>query len=64
MKMYLIRNYYVVICNQGEEALGVLEAEKFDLIIMDINLPGGMNGVEVTQKLREYEAYKKFPLLQ
>lgn len=63
MKMYLIRNYYVVICNQGEEALGVLEAEKFDLIIMDINLPGGMNGVEVTQKLREYEAYKKIPVV-
>ncbi|MBK7865857.1 MAG: response regulator [Ignavibacteriales bacterium] len=63
MKMYLIRNYYVVICHQGEEALAILESEKFDLIIMDINLPGGMNGVEVTQKLREYEAYKITPVV-
>jgi signal transduction histidine kinase len=63
MKMYLIRNYYVVICHQGEEALDILEAEKFDLIIMDINLPGGMNGVEVTQKLREFEAYNKTPVI-
>jgi CheY-like chemotaxis protein len=63
MKMYLIRQYYVVICHQGEEALAILEAEKFDMIIMDINLPGGMNGVEVTQKLREFEVYKKIPVV-
>jgi len=30
---------------------------------MDINLPGGMNGVEVTQKLREFEVYKKIPVV-
>ncbi len=63
MKMYLIRNYYVVICHDGEEALAILESEKFDLIIMDINLPGGMNGIEVTKKLREFEVYKKTPVV-
>lgn len=63
MKMYLIRYYYVVICHQAEEALAILEAEKFDLIIVDINLPGGMNGFEVTQRLREYEVYKNIPVV-
>lgn len=63
MKMFLIRDYIVEISHHGEEALAILESEKFDLIIMDINLPGGMNGVEATQKLREYEAYKKIPVV-
>ncbi|MEO8583887.1 MAG: response regulator transcription factor [Flavitalea sp.] len=39
-------------CRYGEEALDKLSSEKFDLIILDIMLPG-IDGVEVCKKIRE-----------
>ncbi|EWH02938.1 ATP-binding protein [Halomonas sp. BC04] len=36
----------------GEEALALAESERFDLVLMDIRMPG-MDGVETTQALRQ-----------
>jgi PAS domain S-box-containing protein len=63
MKMYLMRSYFVVICHQGDQALAILGEEKFDMIVMDINLPGGINGMEVTRKIRASEVYKTTPVV-
>ena len=40
------------IVDSGEEALTAIETGKFDLILMDINLPG-IDGIEVTQAIRQ-----------
>jgi DNA-binding NarL/FixJ family response regulator len=36
---------------EGNEALGIVDAQKPDLIFMDIRLPGE-NGIELTQKIK------------
>lgn len=36
----------------GEEALGILEDKKFDLVLMDINMPG-MGGIEAFKSIRQ-----------
>jgi len=40
------------ICETGEEALARFGRERFDMVVLDINLPG-MDGFEVLQRLRK-----------
>ena len=44
--------YYVAGAASGEEALAILETEKFDLVIIDLRLKG-MDGLHVLSILRE-----------
>jgi two-component system, sensor histidine kinase and response regulator len=49
----------VVVAGSGEEALAILERETFDLVFMDVQMPG-MDGFETTQALRDREARRPF----
>jgi two-component system cell cycle response regulator DivK len=46
----------------GKEALGVIEKEHYDLILMDIELPG-MNGIEVRDMIKRKPSYEKVPVI-
>jgi DNA-binding response OmpR family regulator len=45
--------YQILQAASGEEALEVARREKPDLIILDIMMPGGMDGFETCQKLKD-----------
>lgn len=47
-----IDGYAVDTCGDGNEAYELLYAENYDLVILDLNLPG-MDGLEVLDKIRE-----------
>jgi PAS domain S-box-containing protein len=56
------------ICNftfaaSGEEALSAVEKEKFDAILMDINLGTGMSGTEAAGKIKQLDEYKDTPIV-
>src|SRR6266849_714648 len=55
-------NYDTVIDTCGSSALMLLKEEPFDLILLDINMPG-MNGIEVCQKLRCLPHHKNTPVI-
>ena len=55
-------NYNLQIVESGESGWEIASNEDFDLILMDIHLPG-INGKELTQKLRATEQYKKIPII-
>lgn len=48
---YLAADYHVLEVDSAEEALGVLQKDRVDLLLLDINLPG-MNGIEMLKKAK------------
>jgi len=46
------REYQIFKAESGEKALEIAQAEKPDLVLTDIEMPGGINGLEVTRILR------------
>lgn len=47
----------------GEEALEVAARSRPDLILMDISLPGDIDGLEVTRRLRRDAAFDSVPIV-
>src|SRR3989440_7692658 len=63
MKLWLMRSgYRVVEAETGEEAISLARRELPDLIIMDVMMPG-MNGLDATQRIREYQALRRTPIV-
>lgn len=52
----------VVVVENGEDAVNMSQKEKFDLILMDMQMPI-MNGFEATESLRNIEEYKETPII-
>lgn len=54
--------YSVVPCSSGEEALELLGRERFDLVLLDINMPS-LNGYEVCLRIRQIFALDDLPVI-
>jgi two-component system, sensor histidine kinase SagS len=59
----LERNYDVSIASSAEIALSTLDQQKIDFILMDMFLGAGLNGVELTQQLRNDARFKHLPIV-
>lgn len=46
------RGYQVLLAGSGQEAIELMKAEKVDLLLTDLSLPGGMTGRELAEQLR------------
>lgn len=55
-------NYIVTGVNCAEDCLTTMEQEEFDLVLMDISLPG-IDGKEATRRLRAQERFQALPII-
>lgn len=55
---YMIRPF-----TSGDAALKFLETHPVDLILLDCNMPGGLSGFEVLERLQEIPEYKIIPVI-
>jgi CheY-like chemotaxis protein len=60
---YLKSLFDVSLAENGNEALELANNTRFDLILMDINLGKGMNGIETAKKIRENEQNLEVPIV-
>ncbi|TVQ68112.1 MAG: response regulator [Balneolaceae bacterium] len=63
LHIYLKEYFDVDSVETGEEALTAISREKYDLVIIDINLGSGIDGFETAKKIRELDRYHQTPLI-
>lgn len=56
-------DHTVEIAETGEEGLEKTEKDLPDVVLVDMSLPGNLNGLDVVRKLRDNPAFDKIPLL-
>ncbi|MCX7875386.1 MAG: response regulator [Melioribacteraceae bacterium] len=52
----------IVVVENGEDAVKMAKEKKFDIILMDMQMPI-MNGFEATEKIREFPEYRNTPII-
>ncbi len=61
-EILLSANFTLDIANNGQEALDMLENNRYDAILMDIQMPV-MDGYTATKKIRAQEEYASLPII-
>ena len=56
------RGYTVSVAADGPQALALTETQKFDLILLDVEMPG-MSGLEVLSRIRANRSHIEFPVI-
>ncbi|MEP0860835.1 MAG: response regulator [Ignavibacterium sp.] len=63
IKIMLEGNFDITWAFDSSEALSLVNSFSYDIILMDINLKGELNGIETTREIRKLEQYKEVPII-
>lgn len=63
IERHLEHDFAVTRASSGEKALEAAQKKRFDLVLMDINLGRGIDGIETTRQLRLMEPYQSTPII-
>jgi two-component system cell cycle response regulator DivK len=62
-KVLKSHGYEVIGASRGEEAISLVQKEMPDLVLMDVRLPGGIDGLEATQRIKALPRLAHIPIL-
>jgi two-component system cell cycle response regulator DivK len=62
-KVLRLRGYEVIGAGTGEDAIKMAKTELPDLILMDVRLPGGIDGLEATRRIKALPQLAHIPIL-
>ena len=62
-KKFEIEGYIVVTAGDVHSGLEVIKAQRVDLVLLDILLPGGANGFVLLGDIKQNEEFKKIPVV-
>lgn len=62
-EMFKLERISVVGATTGQKGLMCVSSEKPDLILLDIMLPGGMNGFDVLEQLKRNPVTRQIPVI-
>jgi len=57
------RKLDVIGASSGEEALNELAKDRFDVVVLDIKMPGGMDGIETLREIKRIQPLAEVILL-
>lgn len=63
VNLVLSKNYDIVTTPEAEKVLILINETQYDILLVDINLGRGMDGVELTQLIRQNPNYKNVPVI-
>ncbi len=63
MRILLSREYAVHIAATGQRAWEILEEDPVDMILMDLSLRDGEDGLQITRKIRLDEKFRDIPIV-
>ncbi len=62
-KVYLRHKYLIDIAGTAEEGIEFVRNNNFDLVLLDINLPGELSGVDVLNEIRDKMKLQSLPVI-
>lgn len=62
-KLFLKDFGKLLVARTGTEALELLKKNKFDLMLMDINLGRDLSGIDLTKQIRKTKGYETVPII-
>ena len=63
LELQLRNNFQLALAKDGNEAIELFAHNDFELILMDINLGAGMNGIDLMKEIRKFDKGKSIPVI-
>ena len=63
LSLYLLEYEHITVVASGEDAIAKCMSDVFDIVLMDIRLKIGIDGVQTFKKIKEIDAYLDIPVL-
>jgi CheY-like chemotaxis protein len=63
IRFFLKDLYSVDVANNADTAMEFVNVNKYNAILMDINLGKGKSGIEITKDIRKVEGYENIPII-